>query len=202
MNQSSEQIFRLISGGYNLSIEPVNGSKTLKQAEDKNLGADGGVFSLVINRGYPDTGGEKIDFNKPDRATGQTRLNVYRQISGAHRCQLYDSLTGDLNSICLTQHQIVRVCEKYFEWIVDPIPNSQEHTDVRFLFNAGGKYFTAVVNVGRTEDEESRDFIRKINPRRYINFNQCDVTVELFQENDLTFDSPSRRSPRIIVPIN
>jgi hypothetical protein len=71
--------------------------------------------------------------------TTQIDVQVYELIKSATTFQMFSSLAEDLNTLCLTQHQILNFISKYRNWL------SAEHGETFFLFESNKIIFVASV---------------------------------------------------------
>jgi hypothetical protein len=125
--KKSEILKRLYSDDT-ITISAVDGSKTIFNSED--------VFKSWIDSDFKDW-----DLNKPDQKTPEIKTQVYEMAENANYSQMFNSLSSDLDSLCLTQNQIIRFCEKY------PSHLRQDGNATFFLFKENGEYFVAYVSV-------------------------------------------------------
>ena len=129
---TEKSILRLISGGQNLTIEALDGERTIAEAKK--------VFKSDIDSDFTNLG-----LNKPGLATGEMLMDVREITKGATFEQMFFSLSTDLDKIVLTQDQIIEFCEKYPAWF------HQDGYSALFLIKRDdGEYF--VVDVGVNSD--------------------------------------------------
>lgn len=122
------KILRLLSSGKSIIIDACDGKLTLANAKE--------VFKSGIDSDFENWG-----LNQPTSATEQTVAQVSEMIKDANFAQIFGSLGGNLDSLCLTQHQIIKFCEKHPTWL------RQESYATFFLTKAGDEYFVVSVDV-------------------------------------------------------
>lgn len=113
-------ILKLISGGENLLIEPLDGKAT----------------TIAYNDLY-----FKNWLNKPGPATGEMLMDVHEMVGDGTFVQIFTSLTTDLDKIVMSQAQIARFCEKYPTWLI------RHGNPTLFLIKIDGEYFVVWVCV-------------------------------------------------------
>lgn len=122
------KILRLISADENLLINAVDGKSTIAKAKD--------VFKSWIDGDFKSWG-----TNEAQNSTPETPVSVYEVFSDAKLAQMFGSLSGDLDRLCLTQSQIINFCIKYPTWL------KQDGSATFFLFKSNEQYFVADVYV-------------------------------------------------------
>lgn len=55
--------------------------------------------------------------NKRERQTPKCEIAIYDLVVSATFDEIFHSLSDDLDSLCLTQHQILKVCENYKKYL-------------------------------------------------------------------------------------
>jgi len=128
-NTAVNKILRLISSEEHLTINAVDGKQTIAKAKD--------VFKSYIDDDFKNWGTDE-----KSSATEETAVNVYEMISDANFSQMFNSLSTDLDKMCLTQSQIINFCVKHPSWL------RQNGNATFFLFKVSGEYFVARVRVG------------------------------------------------------
>ena len=93
-----------------------------------------------VFKSYIDNDFKNLKLNQASEATKETAVQVHKLAEDATFAKMFTSLSGDLDKLCLTQHQIKRFCVKY------PGQLSQGCATF-FLFKLNGEYFVAHVNV-------------------------------------------------------
>jgi hypothetical protein len=121
-------ILKLLSGDEKLSIEALDGKEFIH--------GDKKVFPSGIDGDFKNYG-----LNKSGVATSETAVQVHEMVEDATFAKMFTSLTGNLDKLCFTQHQIKRFCVKYPNWL------HQEGYATLFLFKLNGEYFVAYVYV-------------------------------------------------------
>lgn len=120
-------ILKLLSEGETLMLDACDGTKILAQAKDVFLS---GIDSDFVNWGT----------DKPGIATAITPVQVHEMVQNATFAQMFGSLGTDLDTLCLTQHQIKNFCKKYPYWLC------QDGTTF-LLFKVKDLFFVALVYV-------------------------------------------------------
>ena len=93
-----------------------------------------------VFKSYIDDDFKNWKLNQASEATKETAVQVHELVEDATFAKMFTSLSGDLDKLCLTQHQIKRFCVKY------PGQLSQSGATF-FLFKLNGEYFVANVFV-------------------------------------------------------
>ena len=131
-SSSSEKIssiLSLLSISETLVLESLDGKATI--ANTKN------TF-----KSYLDLDFKNWHLDNKGRATKETTIQIYEMgHDDANFSQTFNSLSNDLDSLCLTQNQIIRFCEKY------PSHLRQDGYATFFLFKENNEYFVARVRV-------------------------------------------------------
>ena len=127
-NKEEDKILSLISVSETLILEDLDGKATIANAKN--------TF-----KSYLDSNFKNWRLNNKGNATKETPIQVYEMVKDATFSQMFNSLSSDLDSLCLTQNQIIRFCEKY------PSHLRQDGYATFFLFKESGEYFVASVNV-------------------------------------------------------
>jgi hypothetical protein len=122
-------VLKLISGGENLVIEPLDGKDVIVEA--KNV--------LQIPDGYEDFKNFGL-YNNTDNPTKQTNVNVYEIVTGGGTIkQLFNLIDNDLDKMVMSQAQVIRFCVKYQNWLF------QQSYPTYFLIKNNGEYFVVWV---------------------------------------------------------
>lgn len=124
--QVPNQTLRLLSSNENLVIEALNGKARIAKA--------GKVFKSYIDGDFRNWG-----LDKRGQATKEVKVDVHEIVADATFSRIFSSINPDLDKVTMTQHQIIRLCEKYPTWL------RQEGYGTFFLMKENGQYF--VVNV-------------------------------------------------------
>ncbi len=117
---------RLISDGYELTIEPASGQMLIGESQM--------LFTAGISPSF-----KNWDLNKPSVATKKTTFRVYETCGNGNFLQYFVSLTNDTNDLAMTQEQIISICTMYPEWL-----RQEEYMNL-FLIKMDGAYL--VVNI-------------------------------------------------------
>ncbi len=119
-------IVRLISGAETLELEGTDGKETIAKAKS--------VFTGWVD---PDFRGYGCDVES--RPTKKTKITVHEMIKDGTFAQVFNGMSEDLNSLCLTQPQIIGFVKKHRKWL---------RTDgyaTLFLFKVDSEFFVAYV---------------------------------------------------------
>jgi len=123
----TSSILKLLSASETLTIESLDGKEFIH--------GDRKVFKSYIDDDF-----KNWKLNQASEATKETAVQVHELVEDATFAKMFTSLSGDLDKLCLTQHQIKRFCVKY------PGQLSQSGATF-FLFKLNGEYFVAYVYV-------------------------------------------------------
>ncbi len=118
---------RLISGS-DVILDPTDGKETMAKAGD--------LFTSYLDSDF-----ENYGTDVPSSPTGKMRFAVHEMIKDGTFAQIFSSMSDDLNSLCLTQPQIIQFVKNHRIWL---------HTDdpgTFFLFKGGDEFFVAYVRV-------------------------------------------------------
>jgi len=126
--EKSNAILSLLSIPETLVLEVLDGKATIANAKS--------TF-----KSYLDSDFKNWKLNNKGNATEEIPIQVYEMAKNANYSQMFNSLSSDLDSLCLTQNQIIRFCEKY------PSHLRQDGNATFFLFKENGEYFVAYVDV-------------------------------------------------------
>ncbi|MFA5248076.1 MAG: hypothetical protein WC415_02400 [Patescibacteria group bacterium] len=122
----TSSILKLLSASENMTIESLDGKEFIH--------GDRKVFKSYIDDDF-----KNWKLNQASEATKETAVQVHELVEDATFAKMFTSLSGDLDKLCLTQHQIKRFCEY-------PGQLSQSGATF-FLFKLNGEYFVADVDV-------------------------------------------------------
>jgi hypothetical protein len=105
VNISSEikresNILNLLFGSEKLYLSESDGRAIIAKAED--------VFKSWIDFDFQNWG-----LNKESKVTPETEVRIYEMVKSATFKDMFTSLSDDLDSLCLTQSQIIDFCEKH-----------------------------------------------------------------------------------------
>ncbi len=130
--RGDNEFLKLISGSESLVLAPLDGKEILADARDMFV--------------YVDSDFRNYDADEKGSATKNTLVLVYEMTKDATFSQIFGSLSGDLEKICLTQAQIKNFVRKYRNWL------RTNGYATFFLFKSHGNFFVAgvvVFSVGR-----------------------------------------------------
>jgi hypothetical protein len=125
---ATKQILRKISGGENLMIESLDGRSTIADAEK--------IFKSSIDGNF-----QHWELNEAGKATKQLLVDVREMVQDATFIQIFTSINVDLDKVAMTQHQIIRFCEKHPTWLC------QNGYATFFLTKENNEYFVVSVCV-------------------------------------------------------
>ncbi len=94
---ATNPVLRLLTTEKKLIIKATDGKKTLAQAKD--------TFNGFIDPKFKNRG-----LDNPGVATPDTPIDMYEVIADATFKDMFCSLSGDLDKLCLTQSQIEEFC--------------------------------------------------------------------------------------------
>ncbi len=97
---SETSIIKLISAGKKIMIEDLSGEATIAQTKKIIKSCHESFF-------------ENQELNQPGIATGQALLAVHELVREASFAKMFAAVSNHLDKIVMTQHQIIRCCEKY-----------------------------------------------------------------------------------------
>ncbi len=147
-------IVKLISGAEILELDETDGKATIAKAKD--------AFPGWIDPDFKEYG-----CDVKSEPTKKAQVSVHEMIKDGTFAQIFNGMGDDLNSLCLTQPQIIQFVEKHHKWL---------RTDgyaTFFLFKVGEEFFVADVgfHVGRLEvyvRRFSNDFVWRAEDRHRI----------------------------------
>ena len=119
---------RCISGAETLTLDATDGTETIAPAGD--------VFTDGINGGFV-----RWNLDVPSQPTEEQKVSVNEMIRGGTFYNIYSDLSSSLNSLCLTQAQIINFVKKYRKYL------RTEGYGTFFLFKRGEEFFVAGVYV-------------------------------------------------------
>ena len=122
----SRSFLKLISGAKTLELAETDGKATIANAKDT---FPGGIYGLAGDR------------NVSSQATEKTQVSVHEMIRDGTFAQIWNGLSDDLNSLCLTQSQIVQFVQKHRQWL------RTNGYATFFLFKVRDEFFVAFVYV-------------------------------------------------------
>ncbi len=98
--KKKSDILNLLSGSEKILLSKLDGRAIIAKAED--------VFKSWIDPNF-----EKLGLNKKSKATLETEVKIYEMVKDANFEEIFTSLSDDLDSLCLTQSQIIDFCKKH-----------------------------------------------------------------------------------------
>jgi hypothetical protein len=117
---------RCISVEETLELDETDGEETIAKAEE--------TFPGWID---PDFKGYGCDVKS--EPTMKMQVSVYEMIKDGTFAQIWNGMSDDLNSLCLTQPQIIQFVQKHRKWL------RTEGYGTLFLFKVGNEFFVALV---------------------------------------------------------
>ncbi len=117
---------KLISESETITLKPTDGKETLAEAGD--------LFT-----GWLDPNFLKWGTYVSGSATKEMNVTVHEMIKDGTFAQIFGGMADDLNTLCLSQAQIIQFVKKHKKWL---------HTDSHatfFLFKVGDEFFVARV---------------------------------------------------------
>jgi hypothetical protein len=117
-------MLKLISYGERIMIEELDGKASISDAKK--------TFKSVIDRRFKDWG-----LNQP---TPETLLDICEMNSDGTFIQIFTGISNDLDKIVMSQSQIIRFCEKYFNLL------RKLGLNTFFLTKTREEYFVVVVS--------------------------------------------------------
>ena len=117
---------KLISGAETLELELTDGKETIARAKDTFPGWIDGNFK---NYGTDVKG-------KP---TEKVNVQVHEMIKDVTFAQIFGGLSDNLDSLCLTQAQIIQFVKKHYKWL------RTDGDGTFFLFKVNEEFFVAYV---------------------------------------------------------
>ena len=119
-------ILKLISDHEKITLGACDGKATIAQAEK--------VFN-----GHIDPAFKNLDLDKLGKKTGPVNIAVHELQKNANLKQMFNQLNPDMNTLCLTQTQIIKFVERHSNWLC------QESHATFFLFKCNNTFFVADV---------------------------------------------------------
>ena len=131
--ENTAGIVKLISGAETLELDETDGQATIAQAKNVFLG-------------YIDSDFNGWGCDVQSEPTKKTQVAVHEMIKDGTFVQIFNGMSDDLNSLCLTQSQIIQFVQKHRKWL------RTDGCATFFLFKVGAEFFVAGVycyGVGR-----------------------------------------------------
>ena len=132
-------IVKLISGAETLELDETDGKATIAKAKD--------TFP-----GWIDPNFENYGTNVCGPATKKAQVSVHEMIKDGTFAQIFGGMSDDLNSLCLTQPQIIQFVQKHKKWL------RTDGYGTFFLFKVGEEFFVACVYFGGVGQLEVRAY--------------------------------------------
>lgn len=125
---TEQRILNLLSNNESLMIEALNGKATIAKADK--------VFKSYIDSDFRNWG-----LDKRGKATEEVKVDVHEIMEDATFARIFSSINTDPDKLVMTQHQIIKFCEKYPDWL------RHEGYGTFFLMKEEGEYFVVYVCV-------------------------------------------------------
>ena len=122
-------IVKLISGAHVLELDETDGEETIAEAEE--------TFP-----GWIDVNFNEYGTNVLSQATKKTQVSVYEMIKDGTFAEIFNGMSDDLGSLCLTQPQIIQFVKKHRKWL------RTDGCATFFLFKVGDEFLVACVGFG------------------------------------------------------
>lgn len=122
------EFLNLISTDHSLILDACDGSEIIAGSED--------MFKASIDSDFVNWGADELG-----ASTLETPVEVHEMIKNGTFAQLFGSLSGDIDKLCLTQAQIKGFVRKYRQWL------RNDGSATFFLFKSYGNFFVAYVDV-------------------------------------------------------
>ena len=120
-------IVKLISGVETLTLGPTDGKETIANAGD--------VFTWGIDGDFKNWG-----CNVKSAPTKEQAVQVHELIKHGTFEKIFGGMSDDLDSLCLTQPQIIQFVKKHKKWL------RTDGYGTFFLFKVGDEFFVAGVD--------------------------------------------------------
>ena len=119
---------KLISGAETLELEPTDGKETIAKAKDTFPGWIDGDF-------------KNYDTDVKGKPTDKANVQVHEMIKDGTFAQIFGGLSDNLDSLCLTQAQIIQFVKKHSKWL------RTDGYGTFFLFKVNEEFFVADVSM-------------------------------------------------------
>lgn len=119
---------KLISGADELKIPATTGKATLVKAKN--------TFCSGIDSDFKNWGTDKAGVAKEE-----AQVSVYELVRHARFAEMFNSLSTDLDELCLTQDQIIEFCKTHTSWL------RKKGYGTFFLFKVNNEFFVCRVRV-------------------------------------------------------
>jgi hypothetical protein len=121
-------ILKQLSDLDKLVIGTTTGKRTLAKAKN--------TFCSGIDSDFKNLGTDQAGIAK-----AETKVSVYELVSHARFAEMFNSLSTDLDKLCLTQDQIIEFCTNQSSWL------RQDGYGTFFLFKVKDEFFVCGVYV-------------------------------------------------------
>lgn len=135
-------IVKLISGAETLELDETDGKATIAKAKD--------TFPGWIDPDFKEYG-----YDVKSEPTKKTQVSVHEMIKDGTFAQIFGGMSDDLNSLCLTQPQIIQFVQKHRKWL------RTEGYGTFFLFKVGIEFFVA--NVSFSDDGQLEVYVNRFS---------------------------------------
>lgn len=95
-------LLSLLYENEKIVLPALSGNRTIYGSKE--------VFSSHVDEDFKNWG-----LNKKSKSTPETEVKIYEMVKGATFKDIFTPLSDDLDSLCLTQDQIIDFCVKYLE---------------------------------------------------------------------------------------
>ena len=119
---------KLISGAETLILDATDGTETIAKSKD--------TFN-----GYLDSDFCNWNLDVPSQPTKEQKVSVFEMTKNGTFSQIYNGLSSNLDSLCLTQAQIIGFVKKHRKWL------RADGYGTFFLFKRDEDFFVAYVLV-------------------------------------------------------
>ncbi|MEK7453251.1 MAG: hypothetical protein AAB614_03385 [Patescibacteria group bacterium] len=134
--EEKKPILRLLYANETIAIKPCDGKETLAKADD--------VFGVI------DQNFKNLDIdNKAEDATDATKkvsVQIYEVAKETTPAEMFGFLGGNLERLCMTQHQIKLFCRDNFNTLHFNTFDKDERISNFFLFQNGEYFFIPSVS--------------------------------------------------------
>ncbi len=140
--------FKQLFTDQELMIEPLDGQSYIQNAQN------------VFKAGIDDDFSEGL-LDQSGRATNTTYLDIRELRSTRTFIEVFTSINSDLDKCTLSQHQIIRFCEKHPKLL-----NYKYYT--HFLFKVDGEYFVAFANLSSAAGDNIAIYVWPLTLNRIL----------------------------------
>ncbi len=128
MAENSARRLSPIFGSQNLVLDATDGTETFIRSKH--------LFDKYFDEEY-----QSMGLDAPSLPTAATKVSVYEMIEGGTFKQVFESLSFDLDTLCLTQGQTLLFLKNHWSHL-----RSHDERNA-FLFKRGDDYFVAFVDM-------------------------------------------------------